>query len=68
MGYPLASTLLLALWVCLLIATWEDSSGVAVNVAGTLIATLVLYLPAAFCVGLMLRCAECLGDWWRYFR
>ena len=42
--------------------TWDDDFGVATNAAGALIATLVLYLPAAFCAGLVWRLVTWVRD------
>ena len=64
----------LCLWVGLCVLMW-DADDVFMTVVGAYVVSLILWLPAAFCIGLIMRYAELLwdaatwiGDRWRYRR
>ena len=67
-------SLTLCLWVGLCVWTWDDGHGF-VTLLAAFLASLILLLPAAFCIGLIVRTAQVLWDavtWardaWRYRR
>ena len=74
MGHLFVVSLTLCLWVGLCVWTW-DADHVFVTLVAAFLASLILLLPAAFCIGLIVRTAEVLWDavtWgrdaWRYRR
>ena len=69
-GHGFAIGLHLCLWAGLAILTW-DAANVFGTVVGALLASFLLLLPAAFCVGLLWRYAELIRDavtWVRHRR
>ena len=60
-GYRFAIGLNLCLWVGLAILMW-DAGNVFGVVVGALLASIILVLPAALCVGLLWRYAELIRD------
>ena len=53
-------SLTLCLWVGLCVWTWDTDHGFVTLVAA-FVASLILLLPAAFCIGLIVRYAELIG-------
>ena len=74
MGYPFVISLHLCLWAGLCVLMW-DSDNVGVTLFVALLVSFLLVLPAAFCIGIVLRTIQVFGDavtWtrdaWRYRR
>ena len=74
MGHLFVVSLTLCLWAGLCVWTW-DADHVFVTLVAAFVASLILLLPAAFCIGLIVRTAQVLWDavtWardaWRYRR